>query len=78
MDKCYSLQPKEGLALINGTQMIAALGAEAVARAENLAKCADIICALTLEALEGSAKAYNPEIHAVRPHKGSFDVNTIF
>jgi histidine ammonia-lyase len=64
------LQAKEGLALINGTQLISALGAEAVARSEMLAKTADIICAITLDALEGTVKAYDPQIHNARPHKG--------
>lgn len=65
-----ALQPKEGLALINGTQLISALGAEAIYRSEMLAKTADIICAITLDALEGTVKAYDPQIHNARPHKG--------
>lgn len=49
------LQAKEGLAMINGTQMMSALTAEAVTRARNLALTADIACALTVEALRGFA-----------------------
>jgi len=44
-----TLQAKEGLALINGTQLITSLGAEAVTRAENCCRVADIACCLTLE-----------------------------
>jgi histidine ammonia-lyase len=64
------LGPKEGLALINGTQQICALGAEALWRAQNLAISADVITALTLEALQGTVAAYFPEIHRARPHAG--------
>ena len=51
-----SLGAKEGLALINGTQMITAVGAEAVVRAATVAKTADVACALTLEVLKGTAR----------------------
>eukprot|EP00026_Physarum_polycephalum_P006012 Phypoly_transcript_06052.p1 GENE.Phypoly_transcript_06052~~Phypoly_transcript_06052.p1 ORF type:complete len:466 (+),score=36.20 Phypoly_transcript_06052:69-1400(+) len=64
------LKAKEGLALINGTQLITALGAEAVYRATNVAKTADIVSALSLEALKGTVKAFLPEVHKVRPHPG--------
>lgn len=50
---------EQGIALINGTQMISSLGAEAVERALGLARQADIIAALTLEALRGSTKAFH-------------------
>uniref|UniRef100_A0A4W4DNX8 Histidine ammonia-lyase n=1 Tax=Electrophorus electricus TaxID=8005 RepID=A0A4W4DNX8_ELEEL len=65
-----SLKPKEGLALINGTQMMSSLGAEAVERAEAIARQADVIAALTLEVLRGTNKAFDNDIHAVRPHAG--------
>lgn len=68
--KRLELGPKEGLALINGTQQIATLGAEAIWRAQNLAITADAITALTLEALQGTVKAFFPEIHRARPHVG--------
>uniref|UniRef100_A0A3Q3WLL7 Histidine ammonia-lyase n=1 Tax=Mola mola TaxID=94237 RepID=A0A3Q3WLL7_MOLML len=58
-----SLKPKEGLALINGTQMITSLGAEAVERAQAIAQQADIIAALTLEVLKGTTKAFDSESH---------------
>jgi len=56
--------------LINGTQFISAIGAEAVVRAENLAKQADIIAALTVDTLKGTVRAFDPDIHSARPHKG--------
>lgn len=61
---------KEGLALINGTQLITALGSEALVRAKNACKVADICCALTLEVLKGTASAFHPKIHESRPHIG--------
>lgn len=64
------LGAKEGLAMINGTQLIASLGAEAVTRAANVARTADVACALTLEVLCGTVRAYHPLIHKVRPHAG--------
>jgi histidine ammonia-lyase len=53
------LGPKEGLALINGTQMVSSLGALAVHRAEKIAKQADVIAALTLDVLKGTTRAYD-------------------
>ncbi|GMH74157.1 hypothetical protein TrST_g14339 [Triparma strigata] len=64
------LTAKEGLAMINGTQLIASLGAESIERSSNVAKCADVACALTLEVLCGTVRAYHPLIHKVRPHVG--------
>nr|XP_046234916.1 histidine ammonia-lyase-like isoform X2 [Scatophagus argus] len=72
--KPLKLKPKEGIALINGTQMISSLGAEAVERALSVARQADIIAALTLEALKGTTKAFHSAIHAVRPHRGQMEV----
>ncbi|MEA3335259.1 MAG: histidine ammonia-lyase [Chloroflexota bacterium] len=63
-----SLQPKEGLALTNGTTLMAALGSLAVVEAENAASIADIAGCLSLEALHGTATAYDPRLQAVRPH----------
>eukprot|EP00064_Thunnus_orientalis_P012249 superscaffoldBa00001857_g12283 len=53
------LKPKEGIALINGTQLMSSLGAEAVERAVGVARQADVIAALSLEALKGSTKAFH-------------------
>ena len=64
------LAPKEGLALINGTQAMTADAALVLERAINLCKVADITGALSLEALLGTARAFDPRIHAVRPHPG--------
>mmetsp|Transcript_6325 Transcript_6325/g.12855 ORF Transcript_6325/g.12855 Transcript_6325/m.12855 type:complete len:736 (+) Transcript_6325:479-2686(+) len=64
------LGAKEGLALINGTQMIASLGAEAVVRAQNAQNCADVIAALTLEVLKGTVSAFHPRVHERRAHRG--------
>ncbi|KAG7521692.1 histidine ammonia-lyase [Solea senegalensis] len=72
--KPISLRPKEGLALINGTQMITSLGAEAVERAQAIARQADIIAALTLEVLKGTTKAFDSDIHKLRPHPGQIEV----
>ncbi len=64
------LQAKEGLALINGTQLITSLGNLAVERFTRLANLADQIACLSLEALRGSRRAFDPRIHAARPHPG--------
>jgi histidine ammonia-lyase len=64
------LEPKEGLALINGTQLTTAVGALAVARALRLARAADVVGALTLDALLGTDVAFDPRIQAARPHPG--------
>jgi len=70
------LKPKEGLALINGTQMITALGAEAISRATNLALQADIIASLTVEVLKGNVDQFDIDIHKARPHPGQIEVAT--
>lgn len=64
------LGPKEGLALINGTQLITALGVEACERAGAIAQQADVVAALTLEVLKGTTNAFDSGIHNARPHKG--------
>jgi histidine ammonia-lyase len=65
-----SLQPKEGLALINGTQPSTAIAALAVAGAERLTRAVDIAAALSIDALRGSVKPFDARIHAARPHAG--------
>jgi histidine ammonia-lyase len=65
-----TLAPKEGIALINGTQVMTAIGALALLRAERLAVAADLIGAMTLEALKGSHRAFDARIHAARPQRG--------
>ena len=64
------LQAKEGLSLINGTQFMAAVGALGLVRAQRLAKTADLACALSLEALQGSRLSFIPQIHELRPLRG--------
>jgi histidine ammonia-lyase len=65
-----TLEAKEGIALINGTQLITALGGLAAAEALRLARTADVVGALTLDALKGTDVAFDPRIHAARPHPG--------
>ena len=64
------LAAKEGLSLINGTQFMAAYGALGVMRARRLAQAADLACALSLEALQGSRTSFLPQIHLLRPLRG--------
>jgi histidine ammonia-lyase len=64
------LGAKEGLALINGTQASAAIGALGVADARRLLDAADVICALTLDAMGGTDAAFDPAVHSARPHPG--------
>lgn len=68
--KSVTLKAKEGLALTNGTQVMSALGSLLVLEAERLAKTADILGALSLEAQLGSRKAFSACIHDIRPHPG--------
>jgi len=67
------LQAKEGLSLINGTQFMAAYGALGLVRARHLAQVADVACALSVEALQGSRESFMPQIHRLRPLKGQGD-----
>ncbi len=64
------LAPKEGLALINGTQPSTAVAALAALGAERLARAADIAAALSIDALRGSTTPFDARIHAARPHAG--------
>ena len=63
-----TLEAKEGLALTNGTAFMAAIGVLTVLQAENLAYVADLAGCLSLEALHGTPRAFDPRIHAARPH----------
>ncbi len=67
------LQAKEGLALLNGTTMMVGMGALQVRRAINLVLSADIAACLTLEALNGTDRAYDDRVHQVRPHPRQID-----
>lgn len=64
------LAPKEGLALVNGTQVMTAIGALALRRAERALEAAEIAGAMSLEAMRGTRAAFREEIHAARPHPG--------
>jgi histidine ammonia-lyase len=64
------LEAKEGLALINGTQLMTAVGGLALAEALRLARAADVAGALTLDVLKGTDVAFDERIHAARPHPG--------
>src|ERR671930_2672749 len=68
-----ALEAKEGLSLVNGTQFMAAFGALGLVRARRLAAAADVACALTLEALQGSRGSFVPEVHRLRPLPGQRD-----
>lgn len=68
------LEAKEGLALLNGTQAMVAVGGLALHRADNLVRTADVAGAMTLEALRGTPVAFDERIHAARPHSGQIRV----
>jgi histidine ammonia-lyase len=65
-----TLGPKEGLALINGTQASTAVLALALVDAWRVARAADLAAALSIDALRGSTRPFDPRIHAARPHAG--------
>jgi histidine ammonia-lyase len=76
MLKSYGLEPitlgpKEGLALINGTQFILSFAVKAVQRLNNALQLADLIGAMSLEGLMGSVKPFDPRLHNIRPYKGN-------
>jgi len=68
------LGPKEGLALINGTQFIAAHAVKVVDKLHNCLSQADVIGAMMIEGLQGSVKPFYNELHALRPFKGNIHV----
>jgi len=68
------LEVKEGLALLNGTQAMGAVGALALHRAERLTRLADVAGAMALEALRGTPVAFDERIHKARPHPHQGDV----
>lgn len=69
--KAIQLGPKEGLALINGTQFILAFAVKAVQRMHNCLEAADIIGAMSLEALTGTKAPFDERLHDLRPYAGS-------
>jgi histidine ammonia-lyase len=68
------LKPKDGLSLINGTQLMSAYGAFVLEKTLHLLKMADVAAAMSLEALQGSIIPFDKRIHAIRPHKGQDEV----
>jgi histidine ammonia-lyase len=64
------LKAKDGLSLINGTQFMCAYGAWVLEQSFELVRTADIVAAMSLEALQGSARPFDPRIHQIRPHFG--------
>lgn len=68
------LEAKEGLALLNGTQAIGAVGAVAVAQAQRVVDWSTVAGAMTLEAVMGTPVAFDPRIHRARPHSGQLAV----
>ena len=65
-----TLHAKDGLSLINGTQQMSAYGAHVLHAAQRLVKMADLLAAMSLEALQGSIKPFDARVQAVRPHPG--------
>jgi len=64
------LAPKEGISLLNGTQAMLAIGCLELRTAEMLADTADLVCAMTTDALRGTPRAFDPRIQELRPHPG--------
>jgi histidine ammonia-lyase len=69
-----TLQAKEGLALLNGTQQMTAVGVLALLRAEQALRSASVIASMSVEALQGTDVAFSADYHAVRPHPGQMRV----
>ncbi|GAA4113611.1 histidine ammonia-lyase [Aquimarina addita] len=72
--QAITLGPKEGLALINGTQFIAAHAVQVIAKLYNCLSQADIIGTMMIEGLQGSVKPFYKELHELRPFKGNIHV----
>src|SRR5437660_4402046 len=68
--KPVQLEAKEGLALLNGTQAMHAVGGLSILRAKRLANIADVAGAMTLEGLRDTPAAFDPRLHDARPHPG--------
>jgi histidine ammonia-lyase len=68
-----TLAAKEGISLINGTQAMLAIGCLEVDAAQVLTETADVVCAMTLDALRGTPRAFDERIHAARPYAGQME-----
>ncbi len=64
------LASKEGISLVNGTQAMLSVGGLELLEAEALAESADLICAMTIDGLRGTPRAFDPRIHEARPFPG--------
>jgi histidine ammonia-lyase len=64
------LASKEGISLVNGTQAMLSVGGLQLLDAETLAESADLICAMTIDGLRGTPRAFDPRIHQIRPFPG--------
>ena len=68
-----TLAAKEGISLINGTQAMLAIGCLELEATQVLTESADVICAMTLDALRGTPRAFDERIHSARPHPGQLE-----
>jgi len=71
--EAITLQSKEGLALLNGTQFMAAYGCWCIINAKRLSDAADVTAAISIDAYDGSIDPFHPAVHAIRPHKGQIE-----
>lgn len=69
------LQSKEGLALLNGTQFMAAHGVFTIMKAQRLSKRADLIAAISLDAYDGLIDPFDDKLHQIRPHRGQIETS---
>jgi histidine ammonia-lyase len=65
-----SLQAKEGLALLNGTQFMSAYGVWCLIKSQKLSYCSDLIASVSIDAFDARSESFDPLIHLVRPHSG--------
>lgn len=68
--EAITLQSKEGLALLNGTQFMSAYGVWSIINSRSLSEVADTVAALSIDAYDGRVEPFNSAVHIVRPHKG--------
>ena len=73
-----TLQAKEGLALLNGTQFMSAYGVYSLLQAARLSRMADVVGALSLDAFDGRIEPFNHLIHQIRPHRGQLETAEAF
>ena len=69
------LQSKEGLALLNGTQFMAAHGVFSIMKAQRLSKRADLIASISLDAFDGLIDPFDEKLHLIRPHHGQIETS---